>query len=301
MRADWTRMALALWLGGMAGQARAQTPSQAPKPAPAPTVPVAPGNPPGSVGQATTPPYAGPNPIPKETKEKPGTKGSDANGLAPIREVPPPVTPSTEASNLQPGTGTISSNPAGLPITPNPALSSITPYLFHGYGYPSVGYMMPYGYRRSPYEGLGPPSDFGRMRRMARLMNDLDQLIPGRAVADGRVEQLRQDIEAVVYAKDRPPAAVIQQLATDLARVVPARNVPMLDTGQIAHDIEIVVNAGRSSPAQLQDAIESVRRKLWHSGVGDRGILTIVADLRTITSGDVASATADGKPITYIP
>lgn len=272
--------------------------AQNPQPSQTVPTPVQPGNPP--VPNVTIPPHAGANPIPAEVKVPPGTRGSDASGLAPIREVPPPVPASVEASNLRPASGTISSNPAGLPITPNPAISSITPYLFHGYGYPAVGYYMPYGYRRSFYGSLRPVGDFGRMRRLARLMNDLDNLIPGVAPAPARVAELRDHLNAVVYAKDRPAPQFVAKLANDLAGTIPSRNVPMLNTGQLAADLERVVNAGAESPAQLQDAIESVRRELWHSGVSDRGILLIVADLRTLTSGDIAARPSD-KPITYIP
>lgn len=297
MRPDPAILAILFFLGGAAGQAGAQSPA----PARPGAVPVQAGNPPATATQVTIPPHAGPNVIPAETKTRPGQNGSDATGLAPIREVPPPITPSTEASNLQPASGTISSNPYGLPITPNPAISSITPYLFHGYGYPTVGYLMPYGYRRSPYEGLGSPADFDRMRRLARLMNDLDQLVPGRAPSSSQVDRLRGDLDAVLYAKEKPSAPVVQKLAIDLARVVPVRNVPMLNTGQIARDLEVIMNAGRVSPVQIQDAISSVRHQLWHSGVSDRGILLIASDLRLLASGDAPARSGDGKPITYIP
>src|SRR5207302_425940 len=103
-----------------------------------------------------------------------------------------------------------------------------TPYSLYGYGSSRYGGYHPYhhyGYG-SGYSGMRNASMyFARMRRLNRLINDLNQLTPGAAASASMTNRLRSDLMGVAQGSFRPPSPSVQKLSADLVSILPTRTV----------------------------------------------------------------------------
>jgi hypothetical protein len=125
---------------------------------------------------------------------------------------------------------------------------------------------------------------FARMRRLARLINDLNTLTPGATASSFMPNRLRTDLMGLAYGSLRPPSPAVQRLSADLAGILPARTIPLLNTAQLARDMEVVMNGSQFGGPQILQAIGSAHAVMQISGVSPQGIQTLTSDLRAIGS-----------------
>jgi hypothetical protein len=231
-------------------------------------------NPPGSTIRPGTP-----NPVAASGRvsilgTSPGTGAAPATAN--------PVAGPGPATGL---TTTTASTSTPLPTAGLPRGAHPTAYLLHGSGYPHYGGYRPYRYYGygSRYYGMGGASMyFARMRRLARLINDLDTLTPGTTAPPSMSSRLQGDLMGIAYGPWRPPLPAVQRLSADLVSILPRRTIPLLNTGQLARDLELVMNANRAGGPQVWQAIQSAQAVLQTSGVSPPGIRTITSDLRSV-------------------
>jgi hypothetical protein len=122
------------------------------------------------------------------------------------------------------------------------------------------------------------------MRRLARLINDLNTLTPGAVIPVVMTNRLRGDLMGVAYGPFRPPSPAVQKLSADLITILPTRRIPLLNTAQLARAMEVVMNGGSAGGPQIVEAIGSAHAVMQVSGVSPQGIQTITADLRLVSS-----------------
>jgi hypothetical protein len=155
--------------------------------------------------------------------------------------------------------------------------------LYHGvrahayhYGYGRrPGYGSGYGYRGAGYV---PP----RMRRLARLIRDLNVLSIGYAAPPTDRQVLRNDLMSLVQGGVRPPTQPVIQVSQHLIEYLPRRRSSFLNTERLALDLEAVMNGGRIKSGAVGQAIGSAEGLLRTSGVPQPGVQAIAADLRAI-------------------
>jgi hypothetical protein len=272
-----------------------------------------------STGSSTTPvtspttPAAGGSQVPTTTK--PTTVATTNTGTT--TGTATTATPSLGSITSTSPTLTSSGNPttfnSSTPSTFNP-LGSTAPILNLGLGfgfggnfglmtlpnghhyyvyYPNLygGYGSGYGYGyRNRYYGNGYSNNsnnsmyFAQMRRLSRLVNDLNSLTRGGNVAPAISSRLHSDLMGVVASNFRPSQQSVQQLSTDLATILPTRTGPMMNTGELAQHLMVVMNGGGQNMFQVQNSIAGAQGIMSMSGVPQQGIQRISSDLVTVSS-----------------
>ena len=132
-----------------------------------------------------------------------------------------------------------------------------------------------YGYGNSTYATA-------RMRRLARLVRDLNTLTVGYVAPPNDRNVLRGDLNALSQGGPRPPSARVLQLAQDLIAHLPRRGVPLLNTERLALDLEKVMNGSRLNSGQVNSAINSARSILRTSGLAQPAIESLATDMRSV-------------------
>jgi hypothetical protein len=164
-----------------------------------------------------------------------------------------------------------------LPFASGAGLSLYQGYHAHrnyfggGYGRGYHGY----GYRNSSLVNA-------RMRRLAKLVRDLNALTVGHASNPNEQNILRNDLMGVTQGGSRPPTQAVRQLSGSLVNHLPTRKTYFLNTEQLALDLEVVMNGGRVTPTRVSHAISSAGSLMRSSGVPQAGVEAVIADLKSI-------------------
>jgi hypothetical protein len=162
-----------------------------------------------------------------------------------------------------------------LPFGSNPGLALYHGYHasrnYHGNGWGNRGY----GYRNSSMVN-------NRMRRLSRLVRDLNTLTVGYAASPNERNILRNDLMGVAQQGIRPPLPAVQQLSEGLISHLPDRRTPYMNTERLALDLEAVMNGSQLPPARVNQAIRSAQSILRSSGVPQAGIQALSADLKAV-------------------
>jgi hypothetical protein len=156
-------------------------------------------------------------------------------------------------------------------------------FLAYPYRYSAYGYGSRY-YGNSNYGNSNNSMYFAQMRRLSRLVNDLNSLNQGAAQSPAMTSRLHSDLMGVVTNNLRPPQQSVQQLSADLATVLPTRTVPAMNTGQLAQNLMAVMNAGGQNMFQMQNAVAEAQGIMSMSGVPQQGLQRISSDLIMVGS-----------------
>jgi hypothetical protein len=162
-----------------------------------------------------------------------------------------------------------------LPFGGHPGLS-----LYHGYH----AHRNYYGYRPG-YRGYGYRKSSmvsARMKRLARLVRDLNTLTVGYMAPMNDRNILRNDLMAVSQGGMRPPSASVLQLSQHLVGFLPQRRIPLLNTERLALDLETVMNGSRLNAGQVNRAINSAQSILRSSGLTQLGLQAVSTDMRSV-------------------
>jgi hypothetical protein len=152
------------------------------------------------------------------------------------------------------------------------------PSVYGGYGYGNRYYGN--GYNNNSNNSMY----FAQMRRLSRLVSDLNNLTQGGNVAPAMSSRLHSDLMGLVTNNFRPSQQSVQQLSTDLATILPTRTVPMMNTGELAQHLMVVMNGGGQNMFQVQNSIAGAQGILSMSGVPQQGIQRISSDLAMVSS-----------------
>jgi hypothetical protein len=150
----------------------------------------------------------------------------------------------------------------------------------YGLGY-NHGYRGPYRYGRRNYVTMSSQA-LNRMRRLQRLIADLDALSPGTAASPLQQTALRNDLQALAPGSYRTNRGSVQNLAGGLATALPQRSRRLLDTARLAGDLEVVVNAAHLPAGQVSRAVGDAHTVLRSSGVGQSHLQGLVLAMRSV-------------------
>jgi hypothetical protein len=165
----------------------------------------------------------------------------------------------------------------------NPATTATTAAVSGSGRYSSGGrnYYGSGGYwRRSSYRPTNQMS--GPMRRLQKLIADLDTLAPGRQVSQVHKNMLKYDLMAVAEGVPRPTHPPVQQLANDLAEGLTHRSVPALNTMELAGNLKAVMNTAHFARSDVNTAMNQGTMLLKGSGVQQAHLQAITSDLTAV-------------------
>jgi hypothetical protein len=184
-------------------------------------------------------------------------------------------TPSQQLASTAPATAPLMMYGSLLPFGAQSGLALNQGYRAHSnyYGYRS-GYRG-YGYRNSYMVS-------GRMRRLAKLVRDLNTLTVGYAAPLNDRNILRNDLMAVAQGGMRPPSASVTQLSQHLVNFLPQRSTPLLNTERLALNLETVMNGARLNASQVNRAINSSQSILRSSGLPQPGLQAVSTAMRSV-------------------
>jgi len=138
---------------------------------------------------------------------------------------------------------------------------------------------------RSGYRGYGYRNSYmvsNRMRRLAKLVRDLNTLTVGYSAPLNDRNILRNDLIAVAQLGMRPPSASVNQLSQHLVNYLPQRTTPLLNTERLALNLETVMNGGRLNASQVNRAINSSQSILRSSGLPQAGLQALNTAMRSV-------------------
>ena len=138
---------------------------------------------------------------------------------------------------------------------------------------------------RSGYRGYGYRNSSmvsSRMRRLAKLVRDLNTLTVGYAAPLNDRSILRNDLMAVAQGGMRPPSSSVNQLSQHLVNFLPQRSTPLLNTERLALNLETVMNGARLNATQVNRAINSSQSILRSSGLPQPGLQALNSAMRSV-------------------
>ncbi len=243
---------------------------------------------------------------PATTAQTPGLSGTTATtaqtpGLSGTRAM------TARAPALSGTSTTAVQAPASSTSTPARSLASTapatTPLMMYGSLLPfgaQAGLALNQGYRahsnyygsRSGYRGYGYRNSYmvsNRMRRLSKLVRDLNTLTVGYSAAMNDRNTLRNDLMAVAQGGMRPPSESVNQLSQHLVNFLPQRSTPLLNTERLALNLETVMNGGRLNSSQINRAINSSQSVLRSSGLPQPGLQALNTAMRSVGFWGAAS------------
>ena len=219
-----------------------------------------------------------------------GTPSFQAGGSVPTSgQAASTTTTSAPSPSPSPTATATTATPAGTAVSATPLLASgaLLPFgsnpaamLSHGYHAHRGYYGYGSGYRGYGYRNLGYAT--ARLRRLSRLVRDLNTLTVGYVAPANDRTVLRSDLNALSQGGMRPPSAGVVQLAQDLINHLPRRATPLLNTERLALDLETVMNGSRLNPTRVNSAINSARSLLRGSSLAQPAVETLTTDMRTV-------------------
>ncbi len=164
-----------------------------------------------------------------------------------------------------------------LPFGAQSGLALNQGYRAHSNYYGSRSGYRGYGYRNSSMVS-------GRMRRLAKLVRDLNTLTVGYAAPLNDRNILRNDLMAMAQGGMgmRPPSAAVNQLSQHLVNFLPQRSTPLLNTERLALNLETVMNGARLNSSQVNRAINSSQSILRSSGLPQAGQQALSTAMRSV-------------------
>jgi hypothetical protein len=225
-----------------------------------------------------------------------GTATTTAPSIGSITQANPNLTTSGNPTNFNSVTPT-TFNPFGTAPILNPGLglgyggmfglvsgpNGHHYYVYYPYSYGGYGYRNRY-YGSGNYGNTNNSMYFAQMRRLSRLVNDLNNLTRGSNMAPAMSSRLRSDLMGVVNNNRWPPQQSVQRLSVDLATILPTRSVPAMNTGELAQHLMVVMNGGGQNMFNSQNSIAGAQGIMSMSGVPQQGIQTISSDLMTVAT-----------------
>lgn len=138
---------------------------------------------------------------------------------------------------------------------------------------------------RSGYRGYGYRNSSmvsSRMRRLSKLVRDLNTLTVGSTPPLNDRNILRNDLMALAQGGMRPPSTSVNQLSQHLVNYLPQRSTPLLNTERLALNLETVMNGGRLNSGQVNRAISSSQSILRSSGLPQPGLQALNTAMRSV-------------------
>jgi len=212
------------------------------------------------------------------TAQAPALSGTATSAAAsPASQAPAPstFTPAQSLASTVPATTPLMMYGSLMPFGANSGLALNQGYRAHGSYYGSRSGYRGYGYRNSSLVSA-------RMRRLAKLVRDLNTLTVGYSAPVNDRNILRHDLMAVAQGGMRPPSASVNQLSQHLVSFLPQRKTPLLNTERLALDLETLMNGGRLNSSQVNRAISSSQSILRSSGLPQRGLQALNTAMRSV-------------------
>lgn len=261
-------------------QSHAAVPAQSGASATTGQTPAQPGT---SAKAAQTPAQSGTSPATAQASGPSGTSGSPARAPALLgtsvtaAQVPASTTAaaSTPHTNAAPATSPLLMYGSLMPFGAQLGLAVNQGYQAHRSYYGSRSGYRGYGYRNSSMVS-------SRMRRLSRLVRDLNTLTVGYAAPLNDRTILRNDLMALAQGGMRPPSTSVNQLSQHLVNYLPQRSTPLLNTERLALNLETVMNGGRLNAGQVNRAISSSESILRSSGLPQPGMQALNTAMRSV-------------------
>ncbi len=262
--------------GNSATQARAQglagtTPTTAQTPAVSGT----------TAGTVQTPGLSGTRGFAAQAPAQNGTSTSATQAPAAQSPVASTATPAASLAATAPATTPLMMYGSLLPFGAQAGLALNQGYRAHNNYYGSRAGYRGYGYRNTSMVS-------NRMRRLAKLVRDLNTLTVGYSAPVNDRNILRNDLMAVAQGGMRPPSAAVNQLSQHLVNYLPQRRTPLLNTERLALNLETVMNGGRLNSSQVNRAISSSQSILRSSGLPQPGLQDLNTAMRSVGFWGVA-------------
>jgi hypothetical protein len=223
---------------------------------------------------------------PREAPKAVGITPAETSGTAANVTITPPATAKAATATPTPASTAAASNTT----TPNATTAAATtapgavvatsPGRYYGGGRRYYGYGR--YWRRSYYRPTNQMS--GPMRRLRKLIADLDALTPGTQVTQVHKNMLKNDLMAVAEHIPRPTTPPVQLLADHLADGLTHRTVPLLNTMELAGDLKAVMNAAHISNGAVKTASTESQMLLKGSGVKQADVTAIANDLKAVVA-----------------
>ncbi len=151
------------------------------------------------------------------------------------------------------------------------------------------------GYRGYGYGNRNSSMASARMRRLARVVRDLNSLTVGSRPPVNDRNILRNDLMSLAQGGMRPASSSVQQLSAHLVNYLPRRSTPLLNTERLALNLETVMNGARLNASQVNRAINSSQTLLRSSGLPQAAQQAVASAMRNVGFAGLA-----GNPAAFM-